>query len=1728
MSAARELVDKKVLKGLFPLNNLSAVHLKEVTKKAVIQEVAAGQIIFQQGKRDSDTFYLLSGHIALIDGHQVVGNLSSGTAEAKRPIAPGQPRKVTARAKSKVTIMRIDTSLLDVLLEWDQSAQYEVTEIQSDANEDWMTKMLKSELFSHIPATNIQNMIMRMKEVRVKKGTTIINQHDPGDCYYIIKKGQCVVSRQTSKDSKPVLIAELRDGDSFGEEALLSESRRNATVTMITNGSLMRLAKEDFVELLQEVLVNKVSFRDACAMVEEGARWLDVQLPGESAKRTLPGSINIPLQGLRNSREKLDSNTSYIVFCADGSQSASAVFLLGQYGYDAVLLHGGLNAVPPQELQALAERAEQTAEVITLNTVVPEPAVPAAKIPDSKPVEKNRAKPRVPEKKDTADNRKEKKDKKEKAAKKKESAANKSAEVEIGRQAAAAQIEKLNKELRSARRSLTQKENQLAAVSEEKEKLSLQLNRLSDKLNSGDRAAQETVDELHEQLEEMQYEHELERKELEKENAKLRKSADKADALRSELKELKIELKESIAVRASVEKELEKLRSAKQNLEKNSESTVGKLGDELSKVKATLEAQQQENATLKNQLKELDQKRNSEVSEVSSKLELVTEELARSREEYQELQERLTDILVEKEALERDNLESRQLRTSLLEQQSSAAKEANATITRLNKEVESLREELDASRSMVEQISRAAAEKGSDAQNDKEKQEFLSTIQKQQERVQLLEKQNGELHELLTASEKNIEKLKEQKSKIEFDWQAAEKSRTGLLEQNENIKRKYEEQLKELESRLEAHEQDKAALQGKLQSALDEKTAALESVRSQLEQAQQERDSLSKELKESVSRLSGEEKQLKAENTRLQKALEKRDTRIKEVEDLLQAMELEKQSIEEAKLDLQKDKRESERDWEEKYEQKVSELRGIKYRNDQLETEINILKTDYEQSSKRVEELTKQCEEMQFELKQANERPYKGDAQDEEYQSLLRDMNSLEMVYKKETSSSREKIEQLEKTVGALEEEVKKYRELQTILEEKNQELEDEVAFYNEKQGRAEEYEKEIQRLKQTLADQAESGNMSAEQRDAYDTLKKEYRSVNKELEEVKKKYRDLERAKNQFERDAIRLQKTVKAEGSTAQEHAKKIKELSKVASRSEKELEKVKEELEQYRTKAREADSELRSAQKALKQSEKKLVQMSSELKIAEEATSQLADMKAKLADIKQETKDQLKHYQYEYENMVQKAREDNRKLRMEIERLHQQLQNQSMANAQQKPAAASMPAQQRPPQAPGANVMPLDLPPDRNAPLNINEIPAPNQPPMQQSGKFKVPGVAAKRSTTPADRIFSAAESGPGSAFQDSSIRHSRMRDSAFENSAFSARNVFGEDVDDEEDSFNIGRLVITLIVLAIAAAGAYWYFDVYPKIKREQQQAGKKKGSVKPAGSTDPFASRPRAVKLPAKKPKASADVAKARKPVTAKEKPKQKPKEEKAVKMVPGRTFRDALGDGTFGPAMVVVPKGSFKMGSGKGALDTNETPRHTVKLRRFSISKHEVTFEDYKKFARATGREMPDHKDWGMGRRPVINVSWKDAVAYTKWLSSKTGRVYRLPTEAEWEYAARAGTYTQYPWGNSVGKNRANCFDCASRWDSLQTAPVGSFKPNPLGLYDMNGNVMEWTQDCYHKSYRGAPRNGAAWISGGCSTRVVRGGSYKSTTDGIRSFAREHMPPDTKASQIGFRIVREM
>jgi formylglycine-generating enzyme required for sulfatase activity len=233
-----------------------------------------------------------------------------------------------------------------------------------------------------------------------------------------------------------------------------------------------------------------------------------------------------------------------------------------------------------------------------------------------------------------------------------------------------------------------------------------------------------------------------------------------------------------------------------------------------------------------------------------------------------------------------------------------------------------------------------------------------------------------------------------------------------------------------------------------------------------------------------------------------------------------------------------------------------------------------------------------------------------------------------------------------------------------------------------------------------------------------------------------------------------------------------------------------------------------------------------------------------------------------------------------------------------------------------------------------------------------------------------------------------------------------------------------------------------------------------------------------------------------------------------------------------GPEMVVIPAGSFQMGDIQGGGDKDEVPVRTVKIQKaFAISRYEVTFEEYDRFATATGRQLPHDEGWGRDRRPVINVSWQDAVEYAKWLPGQTGKRYRLPTEAEWEYAARAGTMTVYWWGNEMRSGMANCDGCGSQWDNKQTSPVGSFKPNPLGLYDKAGNVWEWVEDCWHNNYNGAPTNGSSWRKendGDCSQRVIRGGSWLDGVVVLRVSNRGSTKADIGSSLIGFRLAHDI
>ena len=235
--------------------------------------------------------------------------------------------------------------------------------------------------------------------------------------------------------------------------------------------------------------------------------------------------------------------------------------------------------------------------------------------------------------------------------------------------------------------------------------------------------------------------------------------------------------------------------------------------------------------------------------------------------------------------------------------------------------------------------------------------------------------------------------------------------------------------------------------------------------------------------------------------------------------------------------------------------------------------------------------------------------------------------------------------------------------------------------------------------------------------------------------------------------------------------------------------------------------------------------------------------------------------------------------------------------------------------------------------------------------------------------------------------------------------------------------------------------------------------------------------------------------------------------------------KESLKECTECPEMVVVPAGRFMMGS------WNESPEHAVTFARpFAVGRFALTFEEWDVCSADGGcdRFRPVDQGWGRGRRPVVGVSWDEAKAYVAWLGKKTGKPYRLLSEAEREYVTRAGTTTDYFWGDQIGKGNANCASCGSQWDNKQTAPVGSFQANAFGLYDVHGNVWEWVEDCWTKDYDGAPSDGSARNSGDCGRRGVRGGSWQSRSFELRSAARDGYTSFYRSSDLSFRVARTL
>ncbi len=338
-----------VLQRLHPVAALSPARVHELASFCLVEAIGRGQDPFRLRGVEGQSVYLLSGELKLnfVDSSSCVQ--VGGSEAACWPLAKSSPPIRDAKAITDITLLRIDDQMLDIMMTWDQLSAASAPPVPAPETTDWRLmsgafrlQSLTDGALSRLPSASIDALFRRFERVKVKAGEVVVRQGDAGDYYYIIESGRCSITRKVGGVDMP--LAELKAGEAFGEEALVADSARNATVCMKSSGVLLRLGKNDFIELLREPLLKRLTWDAAAQQVAAGAVWLDVRYPSEYQNDRLAGAINVPLNEIRHAIGVLDRDREYVVYCQSGRRSSAAAFLLAQYGYRAFWLENGLSA----------------------------------------------------------------------------------------------------------------------------------------------------------------------------------------------------------------------------------------------------------------------------------------------------------------------------------------------------------------------------------------------------------------------------------------------------------------------------------------------------------------------------------------------------------------------------------------------------------------------------------------------------------------------------------------------------------------------------------------------------------------------------------------------------------------------------------------------------------------------------------------------------------------------------------------------------------------------------------------------------------------------------------------------------------------------------------------------------------------------------------------------------------------------------------------------------------------------------------------------------------------------------------------------------------------------------------------------------------------------------------------------------------------------------------------
>lgn len=1615
MRAAKKLtVDRRLLQELVPLNALSSERFREVSEKIVIEEVLAGNYLFRKGDRDNYSIYLLEGKINLIDGfRKVTSEVVAGTDISRYPIANQQPRPLSARAVKKVLVAKLDTSILDVFLTWDQSAPAEVVEIGAETNKDWMTHILQSEAFIKIPPSMIQSLLIKMEALPVKAGDIIIRQGDNGDYFYTIHEGRCAVTRKTGADGEEQLLSELGDGDSFGEDALMSDDVCSATVSMLTDGLLMRLGKKDFLELLKSQLVKRVSYEQAAAMVDDGAVWVDVRTPDEYENGAFEDSVNIPLSRLRDELSELVFNSKYVICCDTGRRSESAGFLLSHKGFEVYVLEGGIpglssDAVEPVVKEGTIDSDDTLAKVIELGGCMRE----AARQSDTDGIDTTANDPEAA----VAD--------------------------PLSAEVMPAGIETALDELRTENEALRE---QLRIYCESEERTNEHLEQLRGELGESG----EKLGALYSQ-------------------AKV--DAEQLEQLRGELGEAGEKLDAFYAREPGAVEEQQLLHDQYHALQKeftdrNSgyEEEVGQLQSQLAELQSRFDKADAEHQSLLAETKANSEARQATETGYEESLQKQTaladaykDELEHLRNEFAEITQRLDEKSARADGLESGNAELSEqieaLQANLQEDRKQLAAAESAVVQQrqdYDEQIKTLREALDRQQ---EQLSGTSDEQAAMADS-------MQALEQDNERLRAelhdasgyLENHKEEIGNLTAEKQALEENLRRQQQ----EWDAEREELKQALEAEGQSVTGLREQLSQAE--LQSSE-DRSALEAELKTLLDAANEKVGQLEIKQDELQQERALQGDELQAVMS-----------ERTRLQQQLaeiEEQNRRLEgEIESARQEAEARGCAWDEQQKQLQA-----------QLDEAQARTSHIEQSNEQKDAQINSLQ---EQLDQRVQEYESFQLEHERQQQQMNNLQLSIEQQEERARAL--EEEHIETVRKAHEDLTRKNDN--EKELQGQIDRLRKKLEQQTTDQQKDRiEARDDLEqqreqLHAERQARAEERAEMAARqreLKEQLAviateHEARLSNQSGAIEQARDAAR----------QEEQERLRELLAIHVETEDQVVKLQQELKKAHEEIAENA-----------RHEKDRRRVDIDL---------MEEQNRQALETISQLESQLKQFTEERDIAlEEQQSLRNKMNALRGEV--EVARGLMSGGDQVEDPAQLRKELNEtKKNIEIA-----LRLRAEAEAIRDRALQERDALQ---QQLGSGELPRE-------PLHV---------PSLDDGEA---GVGASGSVQKNPQVILPVT--PQQREQDERLRP-----------------LVNSKRDDRERHW-LGTAIGLAVVTACAFAG--WLFigsglpltgnkelqqipvAAVPDTRRSledttespvaevptEQAVVETDGVAEPASLVVPQPVRETVrEKIPEPVESKILPAPQAIAPVT------------QSTPLVAGRSFRDNLQGGGQGPVMVELPAGSYEMGSIGNSLNFDESPRHLVTVPAFSISKFEVTFAEYDGFARATGHRLPHDESWGRGDRPVINVSWGDAKAYTRWLSQRSGKTYRLPTEAEWEYATRAGNATNFWWLDDSDNPHANCFNCGSEWDAARTSPVGSFAANNFGLHDVTGNVQEWTADCYQGSYQDAPDDGSAWLLPECTMRVVRGGAYTSPLDSLRSAKRSQYDQDTRLDNLGFRVVRE-